>query len=261
MRDITFVYGSLNNGYDNGPADPVPNYHFERTIFSANSLKTRYNANVVFVDWCSESSKKYKNSLVSGIHYVHVPPIVNEYLHEGNESTQQFYEWIAKDIGAYFTVTDKIAFVNGDDIFPKNFIEKLTLLSFSPDTWYASNKIDITNELFKNSSLLYDIADNNPKKFNVIGGPYNFCFGDFSLMYKTSYDKAGGYPYIHKHAYGDVLLNNSLAANSVKHKTFEENFYHLAHNKAGKSYVFSQAIIDKPKIKSLILQNAKLEIL
>ena len=261
MRDITFVYGSLNNGYDNSPEDPVSDYHFERTLFSANSLKTRYNANVVFVDWCSENSKKYKNRLVPGIHYVYVPPIVNQYLHEGNESTQQFYEWIAKDIGAHFTVTDKIAFVNGDNIFPKGFMEKLALLSFSPKTWYAANKIDITNEGFKDSSSLYKIADHNPERFNVIGGPYNFCFGDFSLMYKTSYDEAGGYPYIHKHAYGDVLLNNSLAAKSVILKTFEETFYHLAQNGAGKSCVFSEDIIDKPKIKSLILQNVKLEIL
>lgn len=257
LKDTTFVYASLNNGYDNTPSDPVPNYHYERTIFSVNTLKTLYDIDVVFVDWCSEEKNKYLAGLVPGIKYVYVPPTVNEYLHKGNNSKQQYYEFISKDIGSNFVETEKIAFANGDVLFPEKFIAKMSEQQFSPEIWYTATRVSIQNDVFRDrEKLLYNI-NNNVNSFQVTD-ICTFCNGDFTWCYKSAYDKAGGYNYSHRHAHEDTNLTCAFERQNFKNINLTDQFFHLDHSARGSAHVFSDSPIDKTEAKSFILNHVQI---
>lgn len=257
LKDTTFVFTSLNNGYDNNPSDPVPNYHFERTAFSVNTLKTLYDIDIVFVDWCSEEKNKYFSGLVPGIKYVYVPPLVNDYLHEGNDSKQQYYEYISKDIGSTFVETEKVALVNGDNLFPEKFIQKLSEQQFPPEIWYTATRVSIQNDVFKDrEKLLHDI-NNNTESFKVTD-VCTFCNGDFTWCYKSTYDKAGGYNYSHRHAHEDTNLTCAFERHNFKNINLKDPYFHLDHRARGSEYIFSHSVIDKDKTKSFILNHVQI---
>ena len=256
LSDTTFVYASLNNGYDNNPNDPVPNYHLERTAFSVNSLKERWNANIVFVDWCSQNENKFQSKLSQGVTYAHVHPKVIDKLHEGNDSTQLFYEWISKDIGATFVDTKYVIFINNDILISKTCMETIVNTECDNKTWITINRANIDNKIFTDPNL-YDIIDETPDQLNILD-VCTFCHGDFTACTTELYEKVGGYPYIHKHAYGDHLLMYALNAHNSRHIHISHApIYHLNHKSKGSSNVFSENPIDKLQIKQFIIQNTE----
>ncbi len=259
LNNTTFIFASLNNGYDNNKQDPVENYHFERTIFSVNTLKKSYDVNIVFVDWCSEEKNKYQKHLAPGIKYVYVPPLVNDYLHLNNDSTQQFYEFIGKDIGSELAETNKIVMANGDNIFPKKFMQKVCEIeSSSPEYWYVGKRLNIENSVFKDKEKLLFDADNNPEVFKVVDVCV-FCNGDFTFIDKNTYNKAQGYAYSHWHAHEDSCLTARLEKiRAIGITWHDEVYYHLQHRACGSIRQFSTSPIDKESTKQFIMQNVQI---
>jgi hypothetical protein len=260
MIDTTFVLTSLNNGYDDSKDDPVENYHLERTIFTANLLKNKFNQNVLFVDWCSKEENKYEKHLPKGIKYIYIPTFINDELHKNNESTLFFYEFISKDIGVYFTETKNIAMINGDNIYTKKFIQEMESVNDLNNNWYAGYRLNIENDVFKDKNLLYNMDETEFNKLKIIHN-CNFCYGDFTLCSKNVYDKVGGYNYSHQHAGEDTKLHLNFQKHNINIKHINTPFYHLNHNKSGNSFVSSNSSINKDYIKNLIIKNAKISIL
>lgn len=255
----TFILASLNNGYDNHESDPVKNFHFTRTVMSANSLASIHNAQVIFVDWCSKNENKYRSHLSPGIKYVYVKPFINEELHKNNNSTMLFYEWIAKDIGAYFAETNWLLFTNGDNFFPTQTIEHLNQTQLNPNQWYSAKRLNIKNNVFVNDIADFQqTIDTKQSQFDVIQECI-FCHGDFTLCFKEKYEQAGGYDYIHRHAYGDHWLMNKLSQIGCNQQFLNLHFYHISHSAWGQAFVSSEASIDKPYIKQLILSTCEVE--
>lgn len=259
LKDVTFIISCLNNGYDDNPADPVSNYHRERTVCSVKHLVELYEANVVFVDWCSKPEHQFLPFLPKNTKYVYVPTNIIDLLHQNNESTQKFYEWIAKDIGAHFVSTDWILFTNGDNFFPKTLIEAIDT-HLDEKKWYSATRINFENKIFQlpTNEFLQKICfeSDTIKPFprheqdNPICG---FCYGDFTLCTKKAYNLAGGYVYSHKHAYEDHTLTNSLATAGVSHQPLNLNLFHIHHANSGQCAIYSQQPIDKQQIKTTIL--------
>ena len=260
MKSVTFILASLNNGYDDNAEDPVTNYHFKRTLFSANRLKDKFNANVIFVDWCSKEENKYEHYLSKGITYVHVPSLINDELHKNNEATMFFYEWIAKDIGAHFAETKSLIFTNGDNVFSKDFMSHPWHSANVESHWYAGYRLNISNEVFVDEEAFHIAIDTNPTSFNILH-ECGFCHGDFTFCSKKAYDEIGGYDYSHRHAHEDTVLSRKFELHGITPLHINCRFYHLNHKATGNHFISSEQPINKPYIKNLILKNVKAVIL
>jgi hypothetical protein len=255
MDHITFVIASLNNGYDDNPADPVKNFHLSRTLATISNLKNNFNANIVFVDWCSSIQNRFFNYLPHGIKYVHVNPSVIDELHKNNESTLKFYEWIAKDIGSCFVDTEWILFTNGDNLFTEQNVNYLSNYNLSDKYWYSATRLNIDNSIYTDN--FKDLFGKLQIDANIkVLHSCNFCHGDFLLCNKSKYVQSGGFPYIHEHAFGDTILANRLAQSGVHQKSLDISFYHINHRACGSSFVYSKEPIDKNYFQQFILANS-----
>jgi hypothetical protein len=258
MKDITFILSSLNNGYDNTVNDPVKNYHQQRTVFFVQRLK-KFNAKVVFIDWCSDEESKYRNFLPTDVKYIYIPKLILNELHKNNNCTMNFYEWISKDIGAYYSETKNLLFTNGDNLFSKQLFEEIVNLN-TDNTWYSGKRINIDNEVFKDKITLENLLENDPGKFKVLD-ECDFCFGDFTLINRVDYERVGGYNYSHVHAFEDSILAEKLKHTGILQKSINSPFYHLNHSKASRCKIFSNSPIDKNAIKNAIINNAEISLL
>jgi hypothetical protein len=258
MNNFTFILASHNNGYDNTPEDPVENYHLQRTVFFVERLK-RIGLNVVFVDWCSDRDNQYKNFLPKGVKYIYViPEILNE-LHNNNDCSMSFYEWISKDIASFYSDTDNLIFTNGDNLFSKKFFNEIGNIDTSK-AWYSGNRINIGNLIFKDKLELENTLNNNPKNFEIFD-ECGFCYGDLTIISKENYNLAGGYNYSHVHAYEDTRLAERLKNVGIAQNYISSPFYHLYHSKTSRSKIFSNSIIDKNYIKGKIIDTAEVDFL
>lgn len=249
---ITFIFASLNNGYDNNPDDPVQDYHLKRTVYCVNRLAEKHNANIIFVDWCSSEENIFKNYLSKNITYIHIPSSVLLELHKGNESNQNFYEFISKDIGSHFCETENILFTNGDNLFSAHTLKEMNELD-TKKYWYSGLRINIESKWFLDSRL-ETLIEETPHPFTPLH-ECGFCYGDFMLVSKYNYDEAQGYNYSHVHAYEDTNLANRLNAKGIAEKQLVNPIFHLNHSNWGKHFVSSHAKINKTEIKEYILNN------
>lgn len=203
---------------------------------------------LIFVDWNSPTKPTEKQSWAQRIKWktpvkgfdvrvISVPPRIHNTL-AGSDSLQ-FFQMIAKNVGAVRARGDYILFTNPDILLEDKLIEQFTRIEFSERAYYRAvrHDLDMTpspadlTALSRFGDEHVTIAHFGCNQQGSFAPAFTNACGDFTLLHRELYDQLRGYPEVAMFSlHLDSVLCKQAYDMGVREEILTGRAFHMPHH-------------------------------
>jgi hypothetical protein len=216
----------------------IENEIIKRTMMTYDSLMSvsEVDFEFVLVDYGSYPTRLSDHIKESNIKHCYIQPTGIDFLNGlFGEHQNDFYEYIAKDIGIHVSDHDLVLITNIDLIFMDKITDKC-IESVRNNSVLTAKKSDIPYDFVTKTA---DVIANEYAQGNVPILTTHPCThaGDYTFVSKENYFEVGGFEYVPRNVHVDSKLIEDLFQIGVDVECDHCHILHLDHKLGGNSKI------------------------